>query len=108
MPEIPEGEKVKIKLSHLHNAQRKLSRNKAPGTDLMQDSFIKSNNIFDSIKHELRHHFQSWFDGEMPPEHFRTSKVFILSKEPSCYPTKPNIRCIMMQNMMTKMLELVL
>ena len=45
-PEIPEGERITLKLSNLHRARAKLSRNKAPGVDLMKDEFMKSKKIF--------------------------------------------------------------
>lgn len=107
-PEIPVGNPIILKLSHVHNARAKLSRNKAPGTDLMKDEFIKSKKVFNAIKHKLLDFFQTLMDGAPPPGYMRIGLVFLLSKEDTNFPNKPNIRSIMIQNMLTKMYELIL
>ena len=79
--EIPPGDHVEIKLSHLHNARAKLSRNKAPGTDGMKDAYIKSKKIFQEVKYKYQEHFQAWFDDEELPQAMRIGKIFLLSKD---------------------------
>jgi hypothetical protein len=108
-PIIQSGKYIHITLKHLHRAKQKLSFNKAPGTDLMMDSFLKNRKIFDGIKHKLREHFEKWINQGRVPEFMRIGKVFILSKEENtAHPTKPAIRSIMVQNMITKLFEITL
>jgi hypothetical protein len=76
----------------------------------MPDNFIKNRKIFDAVKHRLREACEEWLNGDKPfPFWMKIGKVFILSKsETSIFPDKPAIRSIMVQNMLTKMVEILI
>ena len=108
MPRLNKSETISISEAELKLARNKLSNGKAAGSDLLPDSFIKNNLIWDAVKEKIRQSFEEWINGAELPDYILDGRIFALSKEDTAFPKYGKVRTIAILSIVRKLYELVL